>query len=178
MEFEDLSSFELKRGNHERPEDGLCVLEAVAWFECGAHSDHPKCVCPVLAHFCRSFNDRLDQRRQELIPYIPRLANTAGAPDTPDTVQARLRLLADEFVALGGTADFARRLEARFARAPLPAHASSFGLAIVCDAVTIKRSASQSFELLDRLLAVGAPSRGFSTDVPLRARDLEELLTG
>ena len=175
MIFEDLFGFELKLGNHRRPEDGLCVLEAVAWFEGEAHSDHPKCVCPVLAHFCRSFNDRLDDRRQELVPYIPRLANTLGSPAV---VLSRLRLLTGAFVAVGGSPDFAERLEARFARAPLPAHASSFGLEIVCDAITIKGSAPDSFGLLDRLLAVGARSRGFSTDVSLRARDLEELLTG
>lgn len=175
MDFQNLFGFELKRGNHDRPEDGLCVLEAVAWFEGEAHSDHPRCVCPVLAHYCRAFNDRLEGRRQELVPYIPRLANTLG----PAAVGlGRLRLLTGAFVAVGGSPDFAERLEARFARAPLPAHASSFGLAIVCDAVTIKRSAAESFELLDRLLAVGAPSRGFSTDAALRARDLAELLTG
>ena len=174
MEFEDLSRFELKRGNHERPEDGLCVLEAVAWFEGESHSDHPKCVCPVLAHFSRSFNDRLDQRRQDLIPYIPRLANTVA---TPEVVLSRLRLLADEFVALGGTADFAGRLEARFARAPLPAHAASFGLAIVCDAITMKRSASHCFAVLDRLLAIGTPSRGLSRNTARRAEELDRILT-
>ncbi len=170
MDFQDLLGFELKRGNHDRPEDGLCVLEAVAWFEGEAHSDHPKCVCPVLAHYCRAFNDRLDDRRRELIPYIPRLANTLGSPAV---MLSRLRLLTGTFVAVGGSPDFAARLEARFARAPLPAHASSFGLEIVCDAITTKRSASQSFDLLDRLLAVGAPSRGFTADVARRAKDLE-----
>ena len=172
MAFEELSRFELKRGNHDRPEDGLCVLEAVAWFEGEAHSDHPKCVCPVLAHFSRSFNDRLDERRQELVPYIPHLANSVARPEI---VLSRLGLLADEFGALGGTADFARRLEARFARAPLPAHATSFGLEIVCDAITLKRSASHCFAVLDRLLAIGSPSRGLSRTAARRAEELDRI---
>ncbi len=174
MTFEDLSRFELKRGNHERPEDGLCVLEAVAWFEGEPHSDHPTCVCPVLAHFCRSFNDCLGGRRQELTAYIPRLANTVAGEDA---VRSRLQVLAAEFVAVGGSPVFAERLKARFARARLPAHASSFALEVLCDAVTLKRSASHAFTVLDRLLSMGAPSQGFSTNLSERARDLETVLT-
>jgi hypothetical protein len=128
----------------------------------------------VLAHFCRSFNDRLDGRRQELIAYIPRLANTL---DTEEVVRSRLQLLATEFQAVGGSPDFAERLKARFARARLPAHASSFALEVLCDAVTLKRSASHAFTVLDRLLSMGAPSQGFSTNLSERARDLETVLT-
>ena len=174
MKFEDLCRFELKRGNHERPEDGLCVLEAVAWFEGEPHSDHPKYVCPVLAHFCRSFNDRLDHRRQELIPFIPRLANTVG---TQEVLQSRLQLLATEFVTVGGNPQFAERLKTRFAGARLPSYASSFGLAVLCDAITIKRSAAHSFNLLDRLLTMGAQSPGVSANLSQRAGDIEQLLT-
>lgn len=175
MTFDDLTRFELKRGNHERPEDGLCVLEAVAWFEGEPHSDHPRCVCPVLAHFCRAFNDRLGDRRQELIPYIPRLANTLG---TQEAVQARLQVLAAAFERVGGSRDFAARLEARFARSPLPAHCESFGLSVVCDAVTLKLSACHCFDILDRLLSVGPSSTGISTDASGRAKALEIMRTG
>jgi len=174
MDFERLRGFELKRGNHDRPEDGLCVLEAVAWFEGEPHSDHPRCVCPVLAHFCRAFNDRLGERRQDLVPYIPRLANTA---DGPETAQAPLRLLSQAYLSIGGSADFAARVEARFARARLPSHASSFALSVVCDAIAVKDSAADGFALLARMLALARPSQGFSTDLPSRARDLETLST-
>ncbi len=175
MTFHDLARFELKRGSHARPDDGLCVLEAVAWFEGEPHSDHPSCVCPVLAHFCRALNDRLGERRQELIAYIPRLANTVGGQEA---VQARLRVLAAAYESIGGSRDFARRLEARFARSPLPAHCESFGLSVLCDAVTFKLSASRCFAVLDRLLSVGTPSPGFSTDVCERAKALEKIATG
>jgi len=175
MKFEDLCGFELKRGNHERPEDGLCVLEALAWFEGEPHSDHPKCVCPVVAHFARSFNDRLDHGRQDLIPYIPKLANTAGRSEV---AQVRLRLLAREFAAVGGGPEFAERLEARFARARLPFHASSFGLSIVCDAITLKRSTAECFVILDGLLSIGAPSPGHSSDVPERGSFLARINAG
>lgn len=175
MEFADLSKFELRRGNHDRPEDGLCVLEAVAWFEGEPHSDHPRCVCPVLAHFCRAFNDRLGDRRQDLVPYIPRLANTLAGQAA---VQGRLNVLADAFEAVGGSRDFTARLEARFARSPLPAHRESFGLSVVCEAITHTLPASRCFAVLDRMLAVGPPSPGFSTDAAERAKALEDLAAG
>ena len=96
----------------------------------------------------------------------------------PEAATARLRLLAREFVTAGGSPEFSERLEARFARAPLPSYASSFGLSVVCDALTLKLSAAECFAILDGLLSVGAPSPGLSTDVPERARALARILAG
>ena len=125
MDFASLIRFELQGGNHERPEDGLCVMEATAWFAGERHSDHPACVCPVIAHFCRAFNDRLGDRRQDLVPYIPRLVNSqAGRRVT----RARLDILLTDYVALGGNPARAESLARRFERARLPTTARLSGL--------------------------------------------------
>ena len=70
-------SFELQPGFHGAPEDGLCVLEAVAWMAGLPHSDQPACVCEVLATLLRSTNDHMPHfQRQRLIPFLPRLIDT------------------------------------------------------------------------------------------------------
>lgn len=69
----------LDSGSHSDPEAGVCLLEAVAWVAGEPHSDHPACVCPVLAAFGRRLNDTLPHdRRQELRPLITLLPGTAG----------------------------------------------------------------------------------------------------
>ncbi len=168
MRFEELSRFELRRGRHDRPEEGLSLMEAVAFFMGEPHSDHPACVCPLLAHYGRALNDRLEARRQDLVPYIPRLVGTAGGKAV---FRARLRCLSEAYLALGGSRPLAGRLEARFSRAVPPAYVSSFGLAVLCDAVILKRPAAGAFALLDRLLAIvpasaAAPDR-LPTTVPV-----------
>lgn len=68
----------LDYGSHHDPEGGLCLLEAVAYFAGEPHTDHPKCVSPILGQFGRSLNDALpDDLRQQLIPLIPELPGTA-----------------------------------------------------------------------------------------------------
>jgi hypothetical protein len=66
-------------GAHEDRSNGLCLLEAVAWFAGESHSDHPACVSPVLAAYGRGLNDVLgDDSRRLLIPFIPAMSRTAG----------------------------------------------------------------------------------------------------
>jgi hypothetical protein len=70
----DIWKFELKRGNGHNPKDGACLMDAVSWFEYGTLGDHPACVSPVLAAFCRGANDGMtDAGRQKLKAFIPRL---------------------------------------------------------------------------------------------------------
>jgi hypothetical protein len=65
----------LSMGAHQTREQGVCVMEAVAWFANEKHSDAPHCACPVIASFARRLNDRLDsEERQRLKEYIPALA--------------------------------------------------------------------------------------------------------
>jgi hypothetical protein len=74
----DLDAIVLEQGDHTRREQGVCLLEAVAWFANEPHSDEPTCVSRVLRNFGTRLNDTLpDDRRQELKPLIPQLVGTA-----------------------------------------------------------------------------------------------------
>lgn len=69
----------LARGAHKSPQHGMCLLEAVAYIAGEPHSDRPRCVCPVLATFGRTWNDGLEsdgERNRLLRPLLPRLIGT------------------------------------------------------------------------------------------------------
>jgi len=75
----DLTTLHLEHGAHDNRRQGVCLLEAVAWFASREHTDRPPCVSPVLGQFGRSLNDWLpDEDRQALIPFIPRMPGTAS----------------------------------------------------------------------------------------------------
>lgn len=83
--------FELQPGFHSSPEDGMCALEAVAWIAGLPHNDQPSCVCPVLATFLRTVNDRMTHlQRQRLVAVLPRLVDTRD----PGLVVPRARVFA------------------------------------------------------------------------------------
>jgi hypothetical protein len=74
-----LTGIVLKKGGHSSPEQGLCLMEALAYVRGIDHTDHPACVAPVLGEMGRSLNDVLpDTLRQDLVPLIPVLPGTAG----------------------------------------------------------------------------------------------------
>jgi hypothetical protein len=73
----NLSDLHLAYGPHNSPDDGMCLLEAVAYMAGEPHSAHPACTSPILAAFGRTINDRLDdEERQFLAPLISRLIGT------------------------------------------------------------------------------------------------------
>ena len=75
----DIQGIVLQKGGHETPDDGLCLMEAVAFVRGIPHTDRPPCVSPVLGDFGRNLNDVLpDDTRQLLVPLIPVLPGTAG----------------------------------------------------------------------------------------------------
>ena len=76
----DLEALVLERSSHEYPEEGMCVMEAVAFVAGEPHSDSPSCVSPIISAFLRRWNDDLpDAERQRLKPYIPRLVGTRAS---------------------------------------------------------------------------------------------------
>ena len=83
---EALDGIVLKHGSHRTPDAGMCLLEAVAYIAGEPHSDHPDCVCPVLAAFGRAWNDALDDeaRNRILKPFLPRLVGTRSTPEVQD----------------------------------------------------------------------------------------------
>src|SRR6266496_2292423 len=112
----DLSSIHLSRGAHNTRDQGVCLLEAVAFFAGKAHTDHPPCVSPVLGHFGRAWNDALDDStRQRLVPFIPRMVGTAS--DGADEARAWIltdwlaRVCAPAFLRTAGLTEQAQQLE-------------------------------------------------------------------
>ena len=74
-----LDSLHLGRGSHSSFEDGVCVMEAVAWVAGEPHSDHPKCASKLITAFMVSWNDSLrsDEERDRLVrPLVPLLVGT------------------------------------------------------------------------------------------------------
>ena len=73
--------FPLRRGAHDRRDDGMCAMEMVAWLAGEAHSDEPRCACPVIASYVRALNYLLpdDGARTRLLrPLVPKFVNTRG----------------------------------------------------------------------------------------------------
>jgi hypothetical protein len=76
--LERVQALTLDSGGHNSPDDGMCVMEAVAFVAGEPFSDHPKCACPVIGAFMRAWNDGLPEveRNTLLRPFIPRLVGT------------------------------------------------------------------------------------------------------
>ncbi|MEL7447325.1 MAG: hypothetical protein AAGK02_16225, partial [Pseudomonadota bacterium] len=73
----------LKSGGHTGPEQGACIMEAVSYIAGEPWSDHPECVCPVIARFLRNWNDNLrsnEERDRLLKPLIPVILDTKSTP--------------------------------------------------------------------------------------------------
>jgi len=69
----------LLAGAHS-PDGKMCVMEAAAWMAGESWSDAPKCVCPTIGAFMRSWNDSLpdDETRGRLLkPLLPPIIDTA-----------------------------------------------------------------------------------------------------
>mgnify|MGYP007059429784 CR=1 FL=1 len=43
----DFRTVRFSSGAHDTREQGMCVMEAVAYIACEQHSDRPKCACPA-----------------------------------------------------------------------------------------------------------------------------------
>ena len=78
----DLEALKLLTGAHSSPDEGMCVMEAVAFVAGESHSDHPKCACETIGDFMRSWNDSGDDAiRERMKSYIPRLVGTNRGPE-------------------------------------------------------------------------------------------------
>ena len=64
-------------GMHSSAGQGMCLMEAAAYLARERHSDHPRCVSPVLGTFGRYMNDVLPHaQRQLMVALIPGLLET------------------------------------------------------------------------------------------------------
>jgi hypothetical protein len=75
----DICKIELSSGAHDAPRKGACVMEAVTLLVGEPWGDHPKCVCPVIAAFCRRLNDAWWPSDKERTAMLLPLAARYGA---------------------------------------------------------------------------------------------------
>jgi hypothetical protein len=83
----DFKTFTFGTGSHKSRKDGMCLMEAVAYVAGEKHSDRPKCACPVISAFLRSWNDAIpnDDRRRELLePFVFRMVGTKTTAATEE----------------------------------------------------------------------------------------------
>lgn len=86
-----LDAIVLREGGHRTRGDGMCLMEAVAFFAGEKHSDRPDCTSPALAEYARRLNDRLknDRERARLKVLIPILVGT----NQPEAEAERRRVI-------------------------------------------------------------------------------------
>jgi hypothetical protein len=95
----------------------MCVMEMASYVAREPWSDHPECVSPVIATFCRSWNDSLDdETRQRLKPYAFKVVGTNTGPDDEETrawmcVDWLARVQAPAWLRLAGLTAEAQALE-------------------------------------------------------------------
>ena len=80
---EAIAKYELRRGKHGSPEQGMCAMELVAFLAGEKHSDQPRCVSPVIGDFVRSINDRMNdgERNRILRPVLHHVMGTRTASE-------------------------------------------------------------------------------------------------
>src|SRR5260221_6699271 len=91
-----IESISLESCSHQE-DSRFCVMEAVAFVAGEPWSDSPKCACPVISAFLRSWNDGLPsnaERDRLLKPLIPMLVGTRN----PDLEEKRSLMAADWLV--------------------------------------------------------------------------------
>lgn len=77
--LDDLDGISIDNGDHDGRSNGLCVMEAVAWFAGEGHGDAPACVSPALRAFLIGLNDSAPRGpRQKLKALIPVVVGTAS----------------------------------------------------------------------------------------------------
>ncbi len=155
----------LRKGRHDSPEEGACVMELASMLAGEPFSDHPVSVCPVIGSCLRAYNDWIDDdRRQDLYRYAAKVVGTRG----PYEVQ---RARAERVTAWIG--DTAHRRWTRFVLVrgmfalmlwPQP---DDLGSRMV-QAVARRRRGShrEVLELIDQLLSIGAQQRPLASAPP------------
>jgi hypothetical protein len=84
-------TIKLSKGRHTSPEVGACVMELASMLAGEPFSDHPACVCPVIASCLRAYNDWIDDhRRQDLYLYASKVVGTRSSQEVQRARAARV----------------------------------------------------------------------------------------
>lgn len=75
----NLESVKFSRGKHTTRNEGMCLMECVAFISGEEHSDSPNCADPMISYLARIINDNIpcDNKRTEiLMPFLWRIPGT------------------------------------------------------------------------------------------------------
>jgi hypothetical protein len=151
----------LAKGKHQSPDHGVCVMELASMLAHEPFTDRPACVCPVIAGFLRTYNDRLDdERRQSLYAYAAAVVDSKAGPELEARRAERCVEWAEDVHRRGGVR---RGLRLRLRRLPLPDRRMGAEAAGVLAANVASRAAGRrnhemhdaALALVDELLAMG-----------------------
>ena len=151
----------LRRGRHDSPKEGACVMELASMLAGEPFSDHPASVCPVIGSFLRAYNDSIDdRRRQDLYAYASRVV---GSRSSIGVQRERADLLAEWAFEMQRRQWTSRYLPlARLRMASLRRQPSAHAVgtyAVRAIPRNTDETHAEALELLDHLLSLGAPSR-------------------
>jgi hypothetical protein len=140
----------LSRGKHSSEEHGACVMELASMLAGEPFSDHPQCVCPVIAAVLRAYNDWTDdERRQELYGYA---AKVVGSRASTRIERARAKQIID-WISVPPPGRIRRLLPRPRAIAPWPPYEALGAQAV---RVLARRDHRQLLACVDRLLEMGS----------------------
>ena len=166
-----LETITLESGAHSKNDEGhMCIMEAVAYVAGEPWSDTPQCASPVIASFCRSWNDTSGPYGQEirnrLRGYIPRLVGSRGTNEQEEqrawlATDWLLRVCEPAWLRLAGLTEHAETLSAlppQLSREAVLASVAARDAAwdASWDALhpTVVKLQSSAWGLLDAMLAV------------------------
>lgn len=160
----------LSSGAHASPKEGACIMEYASFLNGEAWSDRPSCTHPVLAVVARSVNDKLDDdRRQELLPLLPRLMGTAGGDEV---LSVRLAVWCAQQVAHLNTDDRVRvAIESALAWCDNPCEETAAAAANAAAAAAAANAAANA-------VAATYAATAAATAAYVGSVDLVQLLTG
>lgn len=167
-------AIKLSKGSHKKPQQGLCVMECVAYIQGEKHTDAPVCACPVIANYCIGINDKFDQTvRDKLLTYVLRIA---GSKSTLEIEQKRAFMCADYAVrkfagiAAPPIVDKASALVGYYAAADAASYAAD---AATADASDASRH-GKIFNLLEDMLTLSKPIK-HTEIIETKLRELEKI---
>jgi hypothetical protein len=93
----------LSRGSHHPNEGKACMMEAVSFLAGEKFTDQPECVSRVIATFCRTWNDGLEQEDRDRL-LLPLLQAVIGTRTTDADEEIRSDMAFDWLVRVHATA--------------------------------------------------------------------------
>lgn len=94
---ERLAQLDLQKGGHSKREDGVCVMEALAWLRDQDHTDAPVCVSRMIRNFMMTCKgEQMTQFRQGDV-----LVEAAAIPEDAKRVKVQGRVILAEGEATG-----------------------------------------------------------------------------